>query len=86
MEQKKWYQSKTIWGIVIAAFGMLLTEVFKVPEITLPANADFDQLQAYAKAIQDAEGNLGAIFGQILAALGSILAIIGRVKAETKIV
>jgi hypothetical protein len=27
---KKWYQSKTIWGVLIAALGFVLTEVLKV--------------------------------------------------------
>lgn len=86
METKKWYQSKTIWGIVIAALGMLITETLGTTEIVLPENADFNQLKQYVDSIKNSQGNLAAIFGQIVAAIGSIIAIVGRVKAETKII
>lgn len=85
MESKKWWSSKTIWGVLIAFLGFMLTEKLQVPDIQLPDNADFEQLKAYADAIKEAEGNLGVIAGQLLSAFGTLLAIIGRVKAETKI-
>jgi hypothetical protein len=85
MESKKWWSSKTIWGVLIAFLGFILTEKLQVPDIQLPENADFEQLKAYADAIKEAEGNLGVIAGQLLSAFGTLLAIIGRVKAETKI-
>jgi hypothetical protein len=85
MESKKWWSSKTIWGVLIAFLGFMLTEKLQVPDIQLPENADFEQLKAYADAIKEAEGNLGVIAGQLLSAFGTLLAIIGRVKAETKI-
>ena len=84
MESKKWYQSKTIWGIVIAALGFAATSFLQAP-IEVPANADFDQLKAHADAIKAAQGNIGIIAGQIVAGIGSVIAIIGRVKAEGKI-
>lgn len=83
---KKWYQSKTIWGVFIAVIGFVMTNVFGVNGITLPENADFQQIQAYTEAIAAANGNVGVIMGQILAAAGTVLSIIGRVKAESKIV
>ena len=86
METKKWYQSKTIWGIMIAGIGFLMTEVLKVPDTTLPTNADFDQLKQYVEAVNSANGNVGVIIGQIMGIVGTILGIIGRVKAGQKLV
>lgn len=85
MATKKWWSSKTIWGVLIAFLGFFLTQKLQVPDIQLPENADFEQLKAYAEAIKEADGNLGVIAGQLLSAFGSLLAIIGRVKAETQI-
>jgi hypothetical protein len=84
--EKKWYKSKTIWGIVIGGIGFLMTELLKVPEIQLPQNADFEQLKAYAEAIKAAQGNLGIIVGQIMGVVGAVIGIIGRIKAEGKLV
>lgn len=85
METKKWWSSKTIWGVLIALLGFVLTQKLQVPDIQLPENADFEQLKAYTEAIKDAHGNLGVIAGQLLSGVGTLLAIVGRVKAETKI-
>lgn len=82
---KKWYSSKTIWGILIAAIGYVASEVLKVPDVQLPQNADFDQMKAYVDAINAANGNLSVIISQVVSAIGTILAIIGRVKAGQKI-
>lgn len=84
METKKWYQSKTIWGIIIAALGYVMSTI-GVESPSLPANADFDQLQAYAEAIKAANGSFSVIVGQVLAAVGTIVSIIGRFQAETKV-
>ncbi len=84
METKKWYQSKTIWGIFIAALGYVMTTI-GVESPMLPENADFDQLKAYAEAIKAAQGSFSAIIGQVLAAVGTIISIIGRFQAETKV-
>jgi hypothetical protein len=87
MEQsvKPWWQSKTIWGILIAAVGFVISEVLKVPNVVLPENADFEQLQAYVEAVKAAKGDLSVIISQVVSAVGAILAIYGRVKAESKI-
>jgi len=82
---KKWYHSKTIWGIAIAAIGFVMTSVLGVQGIAIPQNGDFDQLKAYADAIKAAQGNAGVIIGQLMGAVGTVLAIIGRIKAEEKI-
>lgn len=84
MKKKTWYQSKTIWGIVIAALGFAATSYLQAP-IEVPANADFEQLKAHADAIKAAQGNVGIIIGQVIAAVGSIVAILGRVKADSTI-
>jgi len=84
METKKWYQSKTIWGIAIAALGFVMSMI-GVEEPSLPANADFEQLKAYAEAIKASQGSMPVIVGQLLAALGTIVSIIGRFKADTTV-
>ena len=87
MEQavKPWWQSKTIWGILIAAVGFVISEVLKVPDVVLPENADFEQLQQYVEAVKAAKGDLSVIISQAVSAVGTLLAIYGRVKAEAKI-
>ena len=82
---KKWWQSKTIWGILIAAAGWFISSVLKVPDVQLPANPDFDQLKAYADSIKAANGNFSAIISQLIGAAGTIMAIIGRIQAGAKI-
>jgi hypothetical protein len=83
-ESKKWYQSRTIWGIVIAAVGYLMTTI-GAEGPSLPENADFEQLKAYSEAIKAAQGNWSVILGQLFAGVGTIVSIIGRFKAETKV-
>lgn len=87
MEQvvKPWWQSKTIWGILIAAAGFVISEVLKVPDVVLPENADFEQLKQYAEAVKASQGNITVIISQVVAAVGAVLSIYGRVVAESKI-
>lgn len=80
-ETKKWYASKTIWGIIIAALGIFLTNVLKV-DVILPADATVDQTQAAIAAIKAAQGDLGVIAAQITTLIGLVVGVIGRVKAE----
>jgi len=82
MTNKKWYQSKTIWGIVIAFMGYLLSTVLKVEEPRLPDNPDYSSLQAYVEAIKAAKGDMSIIIGQLIGLIGTTLAIYGRVKAD----
>jgi ABC-type glycerol-3-phosphate transport system substrate-binding protein len=84
MESKKWYQSKTIWGILIAALGYFMSTI-GVDYPSLPENADFEQLKAYAEAIKAAQGNWSTIIGQVFAGVGTVVSIIGRFQAEAKV-
>jgi hypothetical protein len=84
--EKKWFKSKTIWGILIGGLGFLITEVLKVPDTQLPPNADFEQLKVYAESIKAAQGNVGVLIGQLMGIVGAIVGIIGRVKADGKLV
>ena len=56
-----------------------------MPDVTLPENADFDQLQQYIEAVKAANGNITVIISQVVAAVGALLGIYGRVQADTKI-
>lgn len=86
MEQvKPWYLSKTIWGIIIATLGVVITNVLQVPGIELPKDATVDQAQVAIAAIKAAQGNLGLIIGQVTTLIGLVLGVIGRIKAEKTI-
>jgi hypothetical protein len=83
---KKWYQSKTIGGILIAAIGALFLYFGLDPDTaSLPANADVETVKTYVETIKNAQGNVGTIIGVVLNAVGTVLALIGRIKAETVI-
>lgn len=82
---KKWYQSKTIWGIIIAALGAFISQTLQVPDVQLPENADFNQIKAYADAIKAAQGNVSVILANIISAIGTLFAIYGRVQAGEKL-
>lgn len=82
---KKWYQSKTIQGILIALLGSALLALKIDPGVTLPANADATQIQNYVSQVQAAHGSVSVIIGIVLSAVGTVLGIIGRIKAETTI-
>lgn len=84
VEVKQWWKSKTIWGILIAAFGLVISNVLKV-DIQLPTDPTVDQTQAAIEAIKAAHGNLGVIAGQITTIVGLIVGVIGRIQAEKKI-
>ena len=78
---KQWWASKTIWGILIAALGVFLTNVLKV-DVVLPADATVDQTQAAIEAIKAAQGDLGVIAAQITTLIGLVIGVIGRIQAE----
>ena len=82
---KKWWASKTIWGIIIAVLGVIVTDVLKVPDVNLPADATVDQTKAAIEAIKAAQGNLGVIAAQITTLVGLVVGVIGRIQAEKKI-
>lgn len=84
MESKKWYQSKTIWGIVVAFLGFALNTFLKV-DVSIPQNADLTTIQSHLDTIKNAGSNFNAILTEILAFAGTIFAIYGRIKADTTI-
>ena len=83
MEAKKWYQSKTIWGLVVALMGFVLNNALKV-DIDLPANADLGTIQDQIRAIKESNG-VNNIVAQVMSLAGTLFAIYGRVKADTTI-
>lgn len=85
METKKWYQSKTIWGIIIAFAGYLLNHFFGVSDLNIPENADLETIKRHVDSFKSSGNDLVLIASEAMAALGTFLAIVGRVKADTKI-
>lgn len=83
MESKKWYQSKTIWGIVIAFVGYLLSNKLGVSGIDVPNSSDLEEIQKYYEQVVATKGNLSDLIGVILSIIGSLVALVGRIKAET---
>ena len=79
---KKWWQSKTIWGIIIAALGFLVSNVLHVPDVNLPSDATVDQVKSTLEAIKAAQGNMAVILGHVATLVGLVISVIGRVKAE----
>jgi hypothetical protein len=67
-QSKNWYESKTIWGVIISLIGWVASEYFKIPVNVTTTNAE--AAETVAKIIQ-----LG----------GLIIAILGRLKVDTKI-
>jgi hypothetical protein len=82
---KKWYQSKTIWGVVIAFIGYVLSNIVGVPDLNIPANADYEALSTLVKNVKESQGDISVILGQVMGFIGTGLAIYGRIKAEGKI-
>lgn len=84
LQTKKWWASKTIWGIAIATLGVLLSSVLKV-DVVLPTDATVDQTQTAIEAIKAAQGDLSAIAAQVITLIGLVVGVIGRIQAEKKI-
>lgn len=83
-ETKPWYLSKTIWGIVVAAAGFALQK-FGVSEPVLPANPDFEAGKAFVEAVKAAKGSVESLIAVGMQVVGFLLALYGRIKADTKI-
>jgi hypothetical protein len=81
---KKWYQSKTIWGIAIAFIGFILNHLLQV-DVTLPANADYETLLAHYEAIKNSQSNTMVLVSELMSMIGTLIAIWGRFKAEEKL-
>jgi hypothetical protein len=84
MESKKWYQSKTIWGILIAFVGFLAT-LLNVPEVNVPADASFEVLKSQVADVIAAKSSIALLVSKLTTLFGTVLAIYGRVKADMKI-
>ena len=82
---KKWYQSKTIGGIIIALVGALLLSLGVDTGVQLPVNIDVAQAQQYIDQVKATRNNLPELAGVILSIFGSIVGILGRIKANTSI-
>jgi hypothetical protein len=89
MQTKKWWQSKTIWGVLIAALGFLLNQFLKVdiqlPQSDVVSNTDFQTLLDSAQKVKDSQGSLGVILAQVLVVVGLVLGVYGRLKTKTTI-
>lgn len=75
-DTKKWYQSKTIWGVIVNMFCktyLVARIIFKFSGIELPMLPP--EFEAVAV---DVLVTIGSV-------IGDFLAIIGRIKAERKI-
>lgn len=87
METKKWYLSKTIWGVIIALLGFVLSQVLKVdvklPESDILTPADLETIKAAAEQIKSSHSSL---LSQIMVIVGSLLGVYGRLKANTKVI
>lgn len=84
-QSKKWYQSKTIWGIVIAFIGYAISQFLKVPDLQIPENADMETIKKHIEAVKAAKNDFMLLASELMAAIGSVIAIIGRIKADQKI-
>ena len=84
---KKWYQSATIWGVVIAAIGFAISKFLSVQpaDIGIPPNPDFDQLKTIADQVVAAKGNVAGIIGVVVSGLGTVMAIYNRIVATAVI-
>lgn len=71
MDSKPWYQSLTIWGTAILTICALV--------LPLIGKADL------ANVLQAEQGNIADALAALGSLIGAVLAIIGRIRAATKI-
>jgi len=83
LKKKPWWKSKTIWGIAIAAAGMVLKN--NKVDFDLPSNADATQIVDYYNQVKENQGGMVGIFPTILSTAGFIVGIYGRLTAEAEI-
>lgn len=81
---KKWYQSKTIWAIVIG-FIALGAKALGVTDPSLPLSPDDAQAITYVHQIQAAHGSITAILSIIVSAIAFAFGIYGRITADSQI-
>ena len=84
MQTKKWFQSKTIWGLIIATLGFILSRFLQV-DVQLPQDATFEDLKSSGEIIANANGNIQVLASQVMIIVGILISFVGRVKADTKI-
>lgn len=72
MNEKRWYASKTLWGVIIMVLGNLLS-IFKI---------DLGLTGAAGTALVDQIVNFISTAAEFV---GALLAIFGRFKASTKL-
>lgn len=82
---KNWYESKTIWGVLLASVGFFVSSSIQDEQIKAIQNADLVQLKQYAENIKNSNGNVAVVISQILSAIGAVVAIIGRLNANKSI-
>lgn len=82
---KYWYQSKTIWGVILASAGFFISNSVQADYLQTPDPNDVNALKVYANNIKNSDGDFWVVIGQIMSAAGSVLAIIGRIQADEKI-
>jgi hypothetical protein len=86
MDTKKWYYSKTIWGILIALLGFVLSQMLKVdiklPESDVLTATDIESVKASIEAVKNDHASL---LSQIMVIVGTLLGVYGRLKASTKV-
>lgn len=81
-ETKKWWQSKAVWGSVIA-FGAGVAQAFGVGVDAGTQQAVTDGVQQVVTATSNHD--IIGIVTNAAALAGSALAVYGRIKADTKI-
>lgn len=67
-QSKNWYESKTIWGVIISLIGWVASEYFQIPV-----------------NVTTTDPSAGETIAQVIQLGGLIIAILGRIKADTKI-
>ena len=81
---KKWYQSKTIWAILVGLI-LLGMKAVGVTEPQLPASDDVSQAVDYINQVKAAHGSVASLVTVGLGVISLIGGIIARIKADTKI-
>ena len=71
LTEKKWYQSKTIWAVVISVIAGGLAYFTKNPAIE--------------DAVKGESSNITSLISQAIAVVSGVIALIGRITATKKI-
>ncbi len=71
IDSKSWYYSKTLWGIAIAGIASLVAYITKNPQVEGAVIAE--------------SPSIISVISVCIAAVSGVLAIIGRVVAQSKL-